>query len=87
MKIVVYDHESLSDDVLRLRITMACRQESGIFFFFFKVFEMQVGILYKTNVFHFPVGLYSDKVQKTSKRDNNVGRASHLRLLASFFVL
>ena len=44
-------------------------------------------LLYKTNRFHFAVGLYSDNVQRTSKRGENISHATRLRLVAYFFVL
>ena len=39
------------------------------------------------NRFHLAVGLYSDIVQGTSKRGKNIRHATHLRLVAYFFVL
>ena len=44
-------------------------------------------LLYKTNRFHFALGLYSDNAQRTSKRGGNISHATRLRLVAYFFVL
>ena len=44
-------------------------------------------LLYKTNRFHFAVGLYSDNAQRTSKRGKNISHTSRLRIVAYFFVL
>ena len=35
-------------------------------------------LLYKTNRFHFPVVLYSDNAQRTSKRGKNISHATRL---------
>ena len=42
-------------------------------------------LLYKTNGFHFSVGLYSDNAQRTSKRGKNISHATRLQLEAYFF--
>ena len=39
-------------------------------------------LLYKTNRFHFAVGLYSDNAQRTSKGGENISHATRLRLVA-----
>ena len=44
-------------------------------------------LLYKTNIFHFSVGLYSDNAQRTSKHGKNISHATRLLLVAYFFVL
>ena len=40
-------------------------------------------LLYKTNRFHFAVGLYSDNAQRTSKRGENISHCSHHVLTSS----
>ena len=37
--------------------------------------------------FHFAVGLYSDNLQRTSKRGKNISHGTRLRLVAYFFAL
>ena len=44
-------------------------------------------LLYKTNRFHFAVGLYSDNAQRTSKRGENISHATRRVLLCSHHVL
>ena len=44
-------------------------------------------LLYKTNRFHFAVGLSSDNVQRTSKRDENISHATRRVLFCSHHVL
>ena len=44
-------------------------------------------LLYKTNRFHFAVGLYSDNAQRTSKLGENISHATRLRLVAYFVLL
>ena len=39
-------------------------------------------LLYKANRFHFAVGLYSDKAQRTSKHGKNISHATRLRLVS-----
>ena len=44
-------------------------------------------VLYKTNRFHFAVGLYSDNTQRTSKRGRNSSDVTRYLLLCSHHVL
>ena len=44
-------------------------------------------LLYKTNRFHFAVGLYSDNAQRTSKRGENISHASTSLFSSRFDVI